>query len=111
MKREPTRVQRMARHVRRGSTDDPLRSAQRVTALAAPRGPGSGLRDGFVSMARVRQGEDSYGCGDCGAYPGQYHVPGCDLERCPSCGGQLITCERRGCGFTAYAGFVTREGR
>lgn len=31
-------------------------------------------------------------CGDCGAKPGHYHHPGCDCERCPICGGQLISC-------------------
>ena len=31
-------------------------------------------------------------CGDCGAKPGHYHHSGCDCERCPVCGGQLISC-------------------
>jgi len=31
-------------------------------------------------------------CGDCGAHRGHYHHPGCDMERCPICGGQLISC-------------------
>jgi hypothetical protein len=31
-------------------------------------------------------------CHDCGAKPGRLHHLGCDVERCPSCGGQLITC-------------------
>jgi hypothetical protein len=31
------------------------------------------------------------GCGDCGVVSGPHH-PGCDLERCPVCAGQLITC-------------------
>ena len=31
-------------------------------------------------------------CRDCAAAPGQFHVPGCCLERCPSCGGQAIGC-------------------
>ena len=38
------------------------------------------------------QGEDSR-CGDCGAKYGHYHHPGCDCERCPVCGGQLISCD------------------
>ncbi len=32
-------------------------------------------------------------CHDCGAHPGHFHHPGCDMERCPWCGGQLITCD------------------
>lgn len=31
-------------------------------------------------------------CGDCNAKYGEYHHAGCDIERCPVCGGQLISC-------------------
>ena len=32
-------------------------------------------------------------CGDCQALEGEYHELSCDLERCPFCGGQLISCD------------------
>lgn len=32
-------------------------------------------------------------CHDCGAKKGGYHHWDCDAERCPACGGQLITCD------------------
>lgn len=32
-------------------------------------------------------------CHDCGVGVGGYHHFGCDWERCPHCGGQLITCQ------------------
>lgn len=31
-------------------------------------------------------------CHDCGVEEGRLHKPGCDMERCPFCGRQLISC-------------------
>jgi hypothetical protein len=36
-------------------------------------------------------------CHDCDAQPGQHHKLGCAVERCPRCGGQLLTCLECGC--------------
>jgi hypothetical protein len=50
---------------------------------------------------RVRYGSETrYGrtaarrgpCGDCGVHAGGTHHPGCDLEECPRCHGQLFSC-------------------
>lgn len=43
---------------------------------------------------RIPFGEDNqFNCHDCGAPPGTLHHPGCDMEKCPGCGGQSIACE------------------
>ena len=31
-------------------------------------------------------------CHDCKVREGEFHKPGCDMERCPFCGGQLFVC-------------------
>lgn len=47
---------------------------------------------------RIRQGDDGRPrgkepCYDCGCDPGDYHIPGCDMERCPKCGQQCMYCD------------------
>lgn len=34
-------------------------------------------------------------CGDCGVSRRGYHHPGCDLQRCPVCRRQMISCDCR----------------
>lgn len=45
-------------------------------------------------------------CGDCGAPYGTPHHPNCDIEQCPVCGGQLLSC---GCGGDDVQ-FMTEKG-
>lgn len=32
-------------------------------------------------------------CGDCGREEGENHLDCCDIERCPKCSGQLLSCD------------------
>jgi len=61
------------------------------------------LQSKYGEFDRVKAGpeqgiDDDHLCHDCGAINGEYHVPGCDCERCPKCGCQWISCD---CRFTA----------
>ena len=57
--------------------------------------------------ARIRYGKEEgfwgeiaskQSCHDCGVFQGEYHIPGCDHERCPKCRmmdgmqSQIISC-------------------
>jgi hypothetical protein len=48
-------------------------------------------------VPRIRFGSEKppwrmEGCGDCGVARGGYHHPGCDIEQCPECLEQSISC-------------------
>jgi hypothetical protein len=45
-------------------------------------------------------------CGDCGVEPGGFHHLGCDLQRCPRCQRQLLSC---GCPFDELGGAADDE--
>lgn len=52
-----------------------------------------------IETPRIRYGDEGLDwgsadrpCHDCAAIKGEFHVPGCDMERCPSCRGQLFAC-------------------
>jgi hypothetical protein len=52
------------------------------------------------SVPRIRYGDeqddwhaDRVACHDCRVIKGEFHVPSCDVEECPACGGQLLSCD------------------
>jgi hypothetical protein len=54
------------------------------------------LDDGVYDRVRWGAEPEDWGhggtCADCGVQMGGIHHFGCDIERCPRCGDQLITC-------------------
>lgn len=58
-------------------------------------------------VQRIRYGDEhsdwhaeTIPCHDCRVLKGEFHVPGCDVEECPVCGGQLLGCD---CDFEDHA--------
>ena len=59
------------------------------------------FKDTQKQIKRLRYGVDdeqdqafhSERCPDCGCKVGGYHHVGCDIEKCPRCEGQFISCE------------------
>ena len=48
-------------------------------------------------------------CHDCGIKLGEFHHDNCDMEECPVCGGQLISCDCNNVTYIRTEGFVPKK--
>lgn len=71
-----------------------IRNAQEITH---ERINGSLFERVTFGAEREDWGANDHACHDCRVIKGEYHVPGCDGEECPSCHDQLITCDCEVC--------------
>lgn len=72
------------------SWPDKIRQAQEITTCIvngheAPRVRYGHEEDDWVADKRP--------CHDCAVVKGEFHVEGCDVERCSGCGGQRFNCD------------------
>jgi hypothetical protein len=90
-----------------GKKDSPDTEPGEMEIISEPDQTVTHVSIGGVRYPRTRCGsEPEVGsemdfCSDCFAKAGQYHAIGCDLEECPKCHRQMISC---GCGVNELRG-------
>ncbi len=63
-----------------------------VSCIVTPVPTGTGAFHPIAFGSERVRGWKAESCGDCGVRPGGFHHRGCDMEECPRCRGQLISC-------------------
>ncbi len=65
-----------------------------------------------IESGELKEGEET--CWDCGVKPGELHHWGCEVECCPWCGGQVISCvcfRATDLNLAEWGTIVTKGGR
>lgn len=73
--------------------DEWQRDLQRAQAIHSYEVAGRALSRIPYGSEAEDWGAEKGPCHDCGTAKGQCHLPGCDVERCPACGGQALNCD------------------
>jgi len=89
----------MEEHLQTAATPGSRNDARRAREIESAQGH-TRYTIGGRAHERIRYGDAREGgdpplasCPDCGAAEGQLHVPGCDVEVCPACGGRVVSCD------------------
>lgn len=62
-------------------------------SMWAERNAGEVRQAAQEDLVAVPQEPAEHNCQGCGCRAGELHEDGCDVERCPDCGGQMISCD------------------